>query len=167
MKKVGLFVLCVFLLNNACSSSKALGDKPPVLNEFKIVPILFDDQGVLKLKLSVKLTKVGKIYNWRGHIYPLWNYGLFGEIKTRNAKGVRIEIMNKVMPLFPHPMDLIETDEYSYPEPLYLKILKENDEPYRGCLNIALIYNTEKIEHPNAKLSKLYIKSNTINVCNE
>ncbi len=167
MKKISLLVICLLLLNSACVSSKSIENNASNKNVFRIVPKAFDDQGVLSLKLSIKLIKPARLYNWRGHIYPLWNYGLFCEVITRNRNDVKIEIMNKVMPLFPHPQDFIETDEYSYPEHLVMKILKKNGQPYHGCLDLALIYNTEKIKKYSPNLSVLNIKSNTINVCNK
>lgn len=154
-------ILLMFILLSC--SSYAPNENANVLS---ISPFDYESDGVLRLKVSIKLSQEKAMYYWRGHIYPLFGIGLFSEAKTENGETVKVEVVEKVMPVAPNPLDIVVSDNVDYSKLLSLRIVKDDGTPYVGCTDFTLIYDTTKIKSPKSKLFPITLKSNQLIVCN-
>ena len=172
IKFVKIVVLCIlivvvgFVMEIEANESSETHNSLEVKDKFIIAPLGFSDTGVLSLGVSMELTEEKTLYEWRGYIYPLYGYGLFSVIEPKSSEEVKVERFERLMPLMPHHLDVIITDNFEYPEPLLLRVVKDDGSPYVGCLDFTLIYDPKKFESPDSKLSPITLRSNTINVCN-
>ena len=137
-----------------------------VKDKFIIALLGFSDTGVLSLEVSMELAEEKTLYEWRGYIYPLYGYGLFSVIEPKSSEEVKVERFERLMPLMPHHLDVVITDNFEYPEPLLLRVVRDDGSPYVGCIDFALIYDPRQLKSAKSKLSPITLQSNTINVCN-
>ena len=170
MRKFVKIIVLLTLIITVWSIAEVRADEatksPESEGKLIILSLGFSDAGVLSLEVSMELTEEKTLYEWRGYIYPLYGYGLFSVIEPKSSEEATVERFERLMPLMPHHLDVIITDNFEYPEPLLLRIVKDDGSPYVGCIDFTLIYDPKKFESPESKLSPITLRSNTINVCN-
>lgn len=157
-------VLFIIMFSVYCFDSYANSDHTS-RNNMIVTPISFSEEGLLQVMIHIELAEENNLYNWRGHLYPIFGSGLLF-IPDKKNEAIVATITNKIIPKFPHKQDIISTKSYKYPQLLTLQIREKNKDVFLGCLNFKLIYNTSDLHKIEQKLSSLYIESNYVTICN-
>lgn len=152
-------VLEVFLALALGASSVTHG--APAKPTLKIESAGFATDGRLSLSVTFTADHPIKVYSWRGNIYPILGYYLTAHAKDDQGRDLKVESTAKVIPKLPHPLDFVTAEEYTYPEPLDLRVYDASGNPYRGCLSISLSYETTA-----GVLDPLKVESNRVKACN-
>lgn len=109
--------------------------------------------------VSLRPDKEAKLYNWRGHIYPLLDTALFISGYTSDGDRLYAQNVPKVMPKFPHRNDVVISSHYKYEHPLRLVFFDEEERIVsEGCIRIKIKYDTTSIE-PSNILTKIILES--------
>ena len=161
MKKLNviklIFLLNILLLSNIQESSFA-NENGGLLT----ASVLSFQNGTLEIEIGFKFSEKKAIYNWHGYIYPVFGSIINVSAKTPNGKELEVKIPDKVLPKLGFPSDAYIVKNYIYPKALKL-LIKENGTPYRGCMSLVIVYNTQNTEHKY--LSKLKLESEIKNIC--
>jgi hypothetical protein len=131
----------------------------------RITPISYSANGVLALTVSFSADRLISLYDWGGHIYPLWGHSLHHSSITKDKRALSIKPAALIIPVFPHPADVVSTREHTYAKPLVLSV-EEGGRPFIGCFRFSLQYDSSVIAGYDVGLTKLVVDSNQIEVCN-
>ena len=155
------FCVVLFLLSSACEANESVIS---CIDSMHIEKTSYDAQGVLELRVGYEFCEMTKVYDWRGHLYPILNYSLFARAVASNGSLLNVKNVEQILPKIYHPKDVVETKSFMYQKPLRLMISRDDEKPHRECFEFQLQYNTTGIRTPHT-LSKIDVHSNKIEVC--
>lgn len=154
MKVPGVFLALVF-------GAGSVAHGAPARPTLTIESAGFETDGRLSLRVSFTADHPIKVYSWRGNIYPILGYYLTAHARDDEGRALKVESTATVIPKLPHPLDVVTAEEYTYPEPLDLRVYDASGNPYLGCLIISLSYETTA-----GVLDPLKVESNRVTACN-
>lgn len=160
---MGLFLL----LGVVCGAALSAESLPSEDGRLNITPRAYDSDGILQLGVKFIFSEEKTIFSWRDSVYLLLGHGVFFEVAPLNgSESLQVISVEKVRPKHVDPRYMITAKVYEYPKPLSLEILIQSGEPYLGCLEVAMTYDSRGLINYPKSLSKVKVSSNTVRVCN-
>ena len=120
--------------------------------------------GILEMTLALVSKKERAYYSWKGHVYPLLRFGLFVNVTSEDERELLTENVDVLMPKL-HPRDVVHAQEYEYKEPLRLRVIGADGEPYRKCIQVKVTYDPTKLRYRPEHLSMIRLESDRVRVC--
>jgi hypothetical protein len=143
----------------------AIGDAVDT-GQLRILDAYLNRNGRVRLTIGFEFDKPTTVYSWRGYIDPSLGYALSARVTTPAGQRLKARHYPRFLPKYPYPGDSVTIETYVYSHPLEFEVVTEDDEPYVGCLDVHLTYDTRHGQnYRRAGLDAVFVQSEPYTVC--